>query len=102
MREYLDERALSELIKIPRRSLQRWRSTGEGPEYIRAGARRILYPLDAVQRWANERLYRHTADELARKSQAVSIYAKGRPSPRVANQLGERHSDQGANFSGKE
>ena len=60
---FYTEITLSAHLQIPRRTLQRWRTTGEGPSFIRAGARRILYRREAVEAWAASREFRHRAHE---------------------------------------
>lgn len=50
----------------PKRTAQRWRSTGEGPPYVRLGPRRIAYRAEDVARWLEARTFRHRADELSR------------------------------------
>jgi len=67
MNSFFDEKTLSDYLKIPRRTLQRWRVTGDGPRYIRAGARRILYSAEAVETWARSREHRHRAAEIMRQ-----------------------------------
>jgi hypothetical protein len=67
MSKFFDEKGLSAHLSIPRRTLQRWRQSGEGPPYVRAGARRIIYSLDAVSVWAASREYRHRAAEMMRQ-----------------------------------
>ena len=67
MASFLDEKSLSEFLCIPRRTLQRWRQSGEGPPYVRAGARRIIYSFDAVTVWAASREYQHRAAEVMRQ-----------------------------------
>jgi hypothetical protein len=64
---FLNEQALSAHLSIPRRTLQRWRQSGEGPPYVRAGARRIIYSLEAVTVWASSREYQHRAAEMTRQ-----------------------------------
>ena len=64
MNAFLDEKSLALLLCIPRRTLQRWRVTGDGPPFVRAGLRRIVYRLEAVEAWAASREYRHRAAEL--------------------------------------
>lgn len=64
MMSFFDEKALSEHLRIPRRTIQRWRVTGDGPAFIRAGARRILYRREAVDAWAASREHRHRAAEM--------------------------------------
>jgi phage terminase Nu1 subunit (DNA packaging protein) len=58
------EKELAAFIGTKPRTLQRWRTTGEGPAFTRIGPRRILYRADAVQSWLNEREHKHRAAEL--------------------------------------
>ena len=67
MSRFFDEKRLSEHLLIPRRTLQRWRATGDGPAFIRAGERRILYRAEAVEEWARAREHRHRAAEMMRQ-----------------------------------
>jgi hypothetical protein len=48
------------------RTLQRWRAIGDGPPFVRAGKRRILYRVADIETWLRDRTYRHRAEELAR------------------------------------
>lgn len=43
-------------------SLERWRSLGTGPQFIKAG-RRVLYRREDLLAWAESKLRRSTADE---------------------------------------
>jgi Helix-turn-helix domain len=61
---YLDEAATARLLNVGQRTLQRWRSTGDGPPFIRAGVRRILYSSDAIEVWAQAHTFAHRAAEL--------------------------------------
>jgi predicted DNA-binding transcriptional regulator AlpA len=63
---YLDEHAAAQRLKVAERTLQRWRSTGDGPPFIRAGLRRVLYDVEAIDAWAAARTFAHRAEELAR------------------------------------
>jgi hypothetical protein len=65
--EYITEQGLQERYFIPPRTAQRWRSSGDGPRWIRLGRRRILYRVRDVEEWLRERTYKHRADELARQ-----------------------------------
>jgi len=67
MAHFFSEKSLSDHLSIPRRTLQRWRVTGDGPAFVRAGARRILYRQEAVQAWAEAREHRHRAAEMMRQ-----------------------------------
>jgi predicted DNA-binding transcriptional regulator AlpA len=67
---FLTEREFSEQFKVPARTAQRWRSTGDGPPFVRLGPRRVAYRLSDVERWAASRTYASRAAELARQSAA--------------------------------
>lgn len=58
---------VSERIQRPVRTLERWRSTGEGPAFVRLG-RRIAYREEDVDAWLSRRVYASRADELSRRS----------------------------------
>jgi len=64
-KRYLDEAAAARLLALSRRTLQRLRSEGGGPAFIRAGARRVLYDAAEIERWAEGRTFAHRAAELA-------------------------------------
>jgi hypothetical protein len=68
---YLTEREFSDQYNVPARTAQRWRSTGDGPPYVRLGPRRILYRVEDVERWAASRTFRHRAEELATRQAAA-------------------------------
>ena len=53
---------------VARRTLQRWRVTGDGPPFVRLGARRVAYRLSDAEAWAAGRTYSSRAAELARKA----------------------------------
>ena len=42
---YLNEREFSVRFIIPKRTAERWRSSGDGPSYVRLDPRRIAYRL---------------------------------------------------------
>ena len=67
---YLTEAEFAHRYHLGRRTVQRWRQTGEGPAWVRLGRRRVLYRLSDVENWAAERTYAHRADELARAAVA--------------------------------
>ena len=65
--EYLSEDGVCERYpNFTPRTLQRWRVTGDGPAFVRAGKRRVLYRVADIESWLRNRTYRHRADELAR------------------------------------
>jgi len=67
---YLSEAEFAARFGLGRRTLQRWRQTGEGPKWCRLGPKRILYRLNDIEAWAAARTFFHRADELARHSSA--------------------------------
>ncbi len=60
---------LSKRIQRPERTLERWRSTGEGPPFIRLG-RMVGYREPDVERWLASRTFASRAAELARRGAA--------------------------------
>jgi hypothetical protein len=64
---YLTEREFSERYRLAPRTVQRWRTTGDGPAFMRIGPRRILYRLADCETWASARTYPHRSAELAAK-----------------------------------
>jgi hypothetical protein len=64
---YLTEAEFSERYRVPARTAQRWRSTGDGPAFVRAGPRRVLYRVADCEAWAASRTFRHRSAELAAK-----------------------------------
>jgi hypothetical protein len=62
---YLTEAEFSARFKIPQRTLQRWRSSGDGPPFTRIGPRQVRYRIDAAEAWAAARTFTHRAAELA-------------------------------------
>ena len=67
---FLTEREFSDRFKVPPRTAQRWRSTGDGPPFMRLGPRRVAYRLSDVERWAAARTFLSRAAELAQQSAA--------------------------------
>jgi predicted DNA-binding transcriptional regulator AlpA len=65
---YLPEREMCKRLNIAPRTAQRWRTTGEGPKYIRLGPRKIAYAEDDCDAYAAERTFAHRADELSREA----------------------------------
>ena len=63
---YLTEADFAGRYHLGRRTVQRWRQTGDGPPWVRLGARRVVYRLSEVEAWASARTYRHRADEISR------------------------------------
>ncbi len=67
---YLTEREFSERYHLAPRTVQRWRTTGDGPAFVRVGPRRIIYRLSDCEAWASARTYSHRSAELAAQSAA--------------------------------
>jgi predicted DNA-binding transcriptional regulator AlpA len=63
---YLTESEFAHRFHLGRRTLQRWRQSGDGPPWCRLGHRRVMYRLGDIEAWAAARTYQHRADELAR------------------------------------
>jgi hypothetical protein len=68
MRRYLDEATTARLLNVGQRTLQRWRISGHGPPFIRAGLRRVLYDATEIERWASGRTFAHRAAELSQQT----------------------------------
>ncbi|MBP0445020.1 hypothetical protein J8J14_09530 [Roseomonas sp. SSH11] len=64
-KQYLDEAAEARRINVSPRTLQRWRADGNGPPYIRVGARRVAYDPQKTDEWLASRSFAHRAAELA-------------------------------------
>jgi len=60
-KRYLTEKEVEEIFNLNRRTLQRWRTTGEGPCYCRAN-RSIKYSIQDVEDFLSERKYSSTAE----------------------------------------
>jgi len=48
--DLLNTDELAEELGLTSRSLERWRQTGEGPEYLKIG-RSVRYELEVVRNW---------------------------------------------------
>ena len=64
----LKEKQAAERLGVARRTLQRWRISGDGPPFVRIGPRRVAYPETALAAWCQGRTFRHRAEEIARSS----------------------------------
>lgn len=65
---FYDEAALAERIGLSRRTLQRFRVTGEGMPFVRLGARRVVYRVADVEAWLAANSFPHRAAEMATKA----------------------------------
>jgi len=52
---------VAEQLGVARRTLDRWRLTGEGPAFVKLSAQTVRYTADAVSRFVTERLKANTA-----------------------------------------
>ena len=64
--DYLTPAEFSEHYHIAPRTADRWRVTGDGPQWVRVGPRKILYRVADCEAWAASRTFAHRADELSR------------------------------------
>jgi predicted DNA-binding transcriptional regulator AlpA len=68
--ELLTEAELCTRLRVTRRTTLRWRASGDGPKYIRAGERRVLYRIGDVDKWLDERTFPHRAAEAVQHAAA--------------------------------
>jgi hypothetical protein len=68
VRELLTEMEVHFRYGIAPRSLQRWRMTGDGPAFVRVGARRVLYRVRDIENWLDQRTFASTAAEFSKKA----------------------------------
>lgn len=61
---------LAQRLGISLRSVERWRLTGEGPAFLRAG-RSVRYPLASVEAWEATRVHASRAAEMAAAGRAA-------------------------------
>ncbi|WP_375210090.1 helix-turn-helix transcriptional regulator [Hyphomonas jannaschiana] len=52
---------VSELLAISESTLARFRQTGDGPAFVKAG-RRVLYDKQQVDKWISERTFNSTTE----------------------------------------
>lgn len=61
--EFLTDSQVCEMLHVGSRTTMRWRRDGDGPAFVRAGPRRILYRKHDVLAWATARTFAHRAAE---------------------------------------
>jgi hypothetical protein len=61
--EFLTDVQLATMLRVTTRTTMRWRRDGDGPAYVRCGARRLLYSRKAVDEWLSRRCFAHRAAE---------------------------------------
>jgi hypothetical protein len=57
----LNQREAAERLRLSERTLERFRLTGDGPPYVKAG-RRVVYRAEDLERWISARLWTSTAE----------------------------------------
>jgi len=55
---YFTEVEFADRYHLGRRTLQRWRGSGEGPQWCRLGPRKVVYRQADIEAWAAARTYR--------------------------------------------
>lgn len=66
---YLTEVEFADRYKLSRRTVQRWRYTGDGgPAWVRLGFRRIGYRLSDCEAWAAGHTFSSRAHEMSVKA----------------------------------
>ena len=62
---FVTEREAAGFLGISARSLQRWRTeppTGGAPRFYKLGAKRVVYRLSDLTRWAESRAFNSTSE----------------------------------------
>ena len=57
------EEELATYAKVAEVTVRKWRTSGEGPAFIRYGKRNVRYRPADVHEWESRRRFRHLADE---------------------------------------
>jgi predicted DNA-binding transcriptional regulator AlpA len=65
---YLDNEQAAQYLKLSPRTLDRQRLTGEGPQFRKFG-RRVVYAIEDLEAWANERIFGRTRSHNGQSSQ---------------------------------
>ena len=66
--EFLTDEQLAIMLNVTTRTTLRWRRDGAGPQYVRAGLRRVLYRRTDVLAWAASRTFATLAAETVARS----------------------------------
>jgi hypothetical protein len=61
--EFLSDAQLCAMLRVTSRTTARWRVEGNGPAFIRAGGRRVLYRREDLDVWLMKRTFAHRAAE---------------------------------------
>lgn len=59
---FLDTREAAQIVRLSHRTLEKFRITGEGPEFYKLG-RRTFYTRATIAAWANNLRRKSTADK---------------------------------------
>ncbi len=59
---YLTQREAAKILRLSERSLERFRLSGTGPRFIKAGGRRVLYRMCDIEAWLAERTFSSTSE----------------------------------------
>ena len=62
LEKLVNERQAAKILSVSPRALQKWRSNGRGPLFVRISARCIRYRLPDLAKWTADRLRRSTSD----------------------------------------
>lgn len=59
---FLTPDELAALLAVSPKTIEKWRWSGAGPEFVRLPSRAIRYPASAVEQWLAARVARSTSD----------------------------------------
>jgi len=59
------QREAAAVLRLSDRTLERWRVSGDGPPFVKAG-RRVLYPSTSLDEWIASRLCQSTSERSER------------------------------------
>jgi hypothetical protein len=57
----LTERELAEMWNVSPKTLQRWRSEGRGPRFLKL-SKKVVYPLEQIKTFESKALYASTSE----------------------------------------
>jgi predicted DNA-binding transcriptional regulator AlpA len=64
--DFLSDSETATKLRVNKKTTARWRTSGEGPPYVRVGPRRILYRQKDLDAWAAARTFvSHAAERAA-------------------------------------
>ena len=59
---YLTQSEAAELLRLSTRTLERMRIEGNGPRFVKAGGRRVIYRESDLEEWALSRTFQSTSE----------------------------------------